>query len=217
MARQRVKKLSKIKYKKFRFPYNPATSTYKIGRSYVEHKYPELMGNELEDFGPNACVITGEGEFFGNKAYSNWRKLLKEFKKSGVGNVSHPVFTDITRGLMTSLQASLEPRPNYVRYTFEIVADTKPKIKECLGKYITVVSGTGVDTGVNSSGASGESSTRNEFVHTVVSGECLSVICARYAAKYGTTISWQTIASYNNLKNPNLIYPGDQIKIYYPT
>ena len=207
-------RLPSITYKDFKFPYNPATSSYKIDRSYIKHKYPELAGTELEDFGPNACVITGDGEFSGDDAYILWRKLLKEFKTNDVGSVSHPIFTDITRGLMVSLQASLEPRPDYIKYSFEIIADTDPSINECLGKYVSVVSGdgsSGTSTSSNTSGSTGE------FVHTVASGECLSVICARYAAQYGTTISWQKIATHNNMKNPNLIYPGDKIKIYYPT
>lgn len=43
--------------------------------------------------------------------------------------------------------------------------------------------------------------------HTVVAGENLSSI----AAKYNT--NWQTIAKLNNLSNPNLIHPGQQLKI----
>ena len=205
------RRLASIVYKGFTFPHNPATTTYKIDRSYVKHKYPELAGGELEDFGPNACVISGEGEFFGTHAYSDWKRLLEEFKKSGVGSISHPVFTDMTRGLMVSLQASMEPRPNYVKYSFEIVADTEPSINECLGKYVQVVSAT------SSTSSASEKPVKKELVHTVVSGECLSVICARYATKFDTTISWKKIAVHNNMKNPNLIFPGDQINIYYPT
>lgn len=205
-------KLSKIVYKGFEFPYNPATTSYKIDRTFIKHKYPELAGNELEDFGPNACVISGSGEFFGSNAYSNWRALLKEFKKKGVGQVSHPIFTDVTRGLMTSLHADVEPRPDYIKYSFEIIADTEPFKKE--SDNIRIVSGSGSNSGSDSSS---KSDNNGEFVHTVVSGECLSVICSRYAKKYGTTIAWKKIATYNNMKNPNLIYPGDKIKIYYPT
>jgi LysM repeat protein len=46
-----------------------------------------------------------------------------------------------------------------------------------------------------------------EKVYTVKSGDTLSGI----AAKYGTT--WQRLASYNGIKNPSLIYPGEKIKI----
>lgn len=210
--------LPSIVYKDFVFPNNPATTSYKIDRSYVKHKYPELSGAELEDLSPNACVITGNGEFFGPNAYSNWNQLLREYKKVGVGNVSHPIFTDITRGLMVSLTADVEPMPEYVKYSFEIVADTEPTINECIGRYISVLS-QAIDTSGSGAGGNGGGSGNGggELVHTVVSGECLSVICARYAAKFSTVISWPKIATYNSLKNPHLIYPGDKIKIYYPT
>ncbi len=46
-----------------------------------------------------------------------------------------------------------------------------------------------------------------ETVYTVVKGDTLSGI----AAKYGTT--YQEIAKANGIKNPNLIYPGQQFKI----
>ena len=209
-----MQKLASIVYKDFIFPNNPATTSYKIDRSYVKHKYPELSGAELEDLGSNACIITGSGEFFGQDAYTHWNRLLKEYKKGGIGNVSHPIFTDITRGLMVSLSADIEPTPQYVKYSFEIVADTEPSISECLGKYISVLSSSVPASDASSGGSNGNGS---EFVHVVVSGECLSVICARYAKKYNTKISWQKIATYNNMKNPHLIYPGDRIKIYYPT
>lgn len=209
-------KLASIVYKDFIFPFNPAKTSYKADRSYIKHKYPELEGTELEDLGVNACVISGEGEFFGKDAYRNWRKLLKEYKKKDVGSISHPIFTDVTRGLMVSLTANVEGRQDYISYTFEIVADTEPGIDECLGKYVVVTSGS-PDSGGGKNDSGGGASKKGEFVHTVVKGECLSVICARYASKYKTTISWKKIATYNNMKNPNLIYVGDKIKIYYPT
>ena len=46
-----------------------------------------------------------------------------------------------------------------------------------------------------------------ETVYTVVAGDTLSGI----AAKYGTT--YQTLAAYNGIANPNLIYVGQHIKI----
>lgn len=213
-------RLPSITYKDFEFPYNPATTSYKIDRTYIRHKYPELSGTELEDFGANACVISGDGEFFGSDAYANWWNLLNEFKKGGVGPVSHPIFRDVTRGLMVSLHAKVEPRPDYISYSFEIIADAEPTIDECLGRYISVISGngnSGTDTGSGGGNIGSGDGTGGELVHTVVSGECLSVICARYAVQFGTTISWKKIATHNNMKNPNLIYPGDKIKIYYPT
>ncbi len=51
-------------------------------------------------------------------------------------------------------------------------------------------------------------STVSEVVYyTVISGDYLSKI----APKYNTT--WQKIAKLNNLKNPNLIYPGQKLRV----
>lgn len=51
------------------------------------------------------------------------------------------------------------------------------------------------------------SSSTSEKVHTVKPGETLSSI----AKKYNTT--YQKLVKYNNIKDPNLIYPGQKIKI----
>lgn len=50
-------------------------------------------------------------------------------------------------------------------------------------------------------------SNTSETVYTVVSGDTLSGI----ASKYNTT--YQKLAEYNGISNPNLIYPGQKIKI----
>lgn len=128
--------LSKIKYKSFTFPYNPEKTSMKCDRSYIKHKYPELAGNELEDFGINAVVITGSGVFFGKDWQKVQEKLFNEYKKGGVGTVRHPVFTWVTRGLMTNLELNVQPELEAVHYTFEIVADTQPNVKENIGKYV---------------------------------------------------------------------------------
>lgn len=52
-----------------------------------------------------------------------------------------------------------------------------------------------------------EQSSTSETIYTVVSGDTLSGI----ASRYGTT--YQRLAEYNNIEDPNKIYPGQQIKI----
>lgn len=123
-----------MRYKDFTFPYNPAKSSMKCDRKYIMHKYLSVYGAEIEDFGPNAIIITGQGEFAGFGAYLKWDKLYAEFCKDGVGKVYHPIFTNVTRGIMTQLQADVEPRYNYVKYSFEIIADEDPKVFEDLTK-----------------------------------------------------------------------------------
>lgn len=128
-------RLNNIRYKDFEFPYNPKTTGFKCDRSYIRHKYPQFSGNELEDFGINAIIITGQGNFFGDDAYDVFNKLYSEYSKGGVGDFRHPVFTQVTRGLMTHLEGNIDPEVNSISYSFEIVADTKPNVKENIGKY----------------------------------------------------------------------------------
>lgn len=59
----------------------------------------------------------------------------------------------------------------------------------------------------NGAGSSSSGSTTGETVYTVVAGDTLSKI----AAKYGTT--YQRLAEYNGISNPNLIVVGQKIKI----
>lgn len=122
--------LGKIRYKNFVFPYNPERTVLKCGRSYIQHKYPSLAGAELEDFSVDAISITGEGVFFGKGCYKAFRQLYKTFKRKKVGKVSHPVFTEVTRGLMVNLEGHIEPETNVIHYSWEIIADTTPTIKE---------------------------------------------------------------------------------------
>lgn len=137
--RARHQKMNSIKYKDYTFPNNPETTGFKCDRSYIKHKYPDLIGNELEDFGPNAIVITGEGYFFGENAYDHFHNLYNEYQKNGVGDFSHPIYTEVTRGLMVNLESTVNAEANAIKYSFEIVADTAPNVKESLEVYDTPV------------------------------------------------------------------------------
>lgn len=273
MAFSVKQKLNSMRYKSFTWEYNPASCTYSCQRSYVAHKYPELAGVELEDMDINEIVITGKGEFFGPNAYSNWMKLNAEFKTFGPGAFYHPVFTDVTQGLMTKLQAEMEPREDYVVYSFEIISGT---VVHDINTPSVLASNPNVDFGggqsspikigdiviltgyayYDSYGGRPRSAYQNnkkftvtrvnyigqypihcgtlgwcrlqdvrllsadianitgknngntsDIVYTVKYGDTLSKICTKYGA------NWRLVATYNNIKNPNVIMPGQKIKI----
>lgn len=69
------------------------------------------------------------------------------------------------------------------------------------------LNGYGKGTTSNNRQTNSNINTNTESIYTVVSGDTLSGI----ASKYGTT--YQRLAEYNNIANPNKIYPGQQIKI----
>lgn len=116
--------LSPMRYKTFTWPNNPRECKYSASKSYAKHKYPELAGVEIEDMDGDAVIITGDGEFFGPNAYTNWKNLLAIFNEHGVGEFFHPLYTDIQKALMTKLEMTVEPRQDYVAYTFEFTADS---------------------------------------------------------------------------------------------
>lgn len=59
----------------------------------------------------------------------------------------------------------------------------------------------------NNKGTQPQKDSPKEIVYTVKTGDTLSAI----AKKYNTTVS--SIVKKNNIKNPNLIYPGQKIKV----
>lgn len=265
--------LRSMEYKGYTWSNNPSTTTYSVDKSYANHKYPELFGAEIEDMDANAAVITGSGEFFGVDAYNNWLSLLSVFNEHGYGNFYHPLYPNVTHALMTKLDATVEPRSNYVAYTFEFVAhDIIPWVKTLLidnninnnsptsvvdktGSRTLVVGDTVICNGYayyDSYGAMPRSAkmvnktmsiTRINYngthpihvgsigwmrlsdvktgnstsaVNTSSSGSDTYVVKAgdnltSIGNKYGVT--WKVLADVNNIKNPNLIYPGDVIKI----
>ena len=111
--------MESMRFKNYIWEYNPVECTFTCERDIAKHRYPELAGAELEDFNPDAAVITGSGEFFGEDAYDKWKELWSLFKEGGVGEFFHPVFDDVTYAVFKKLDASVEPRENYVSYNFE--------------------------------------------------------------------------------------------------
>lgn len=76
------------------------------------------------------------------------------------------------------------------------------------GEAGTSTGSSGSTSGSSGSGSSGTTTSSNgDIIYTVVSGDTLSKI----AAKYGTT--YQKLAEYNGISNPNVINVGQKIKI----
>lgn len=63
-----------------------------------------------------------------------------------------------------------------------------------------------------STGRSDPETAQPTQTYTVVSGDCLSVICRRFYGN-GTAAYYNALAAYNGIKNPHLIYPGQVLTI----
>lgn len=115
------KRLKKMVYGSFVFPYNPTSTEFSSDRKYVEHKFPGLKYNDIEDFGPNCSVISCEGKFFGSGCLKQWNKLLSEYKKKGVKKTYHPIWSSIDKSLMIDLKGVVNEGKMTVDYTFTLI------------------------------------------------------------------------------------------------
>lgn len=258
--------LPPMRYKTFVWPNNPSSCSYTCDKAIVKHKYPELDAVELEDLDPDGAIISGSGEFFGFDAYNNWNKLNAVFRTNGPGEFYHPIFGDVIQASLKRLNATLEPRSNYVAYTFEFWEHKPPVIvKQVItnstnqpnnvissgnrGDWVTQVQNVLITDNSNALpkyGVDGKYGSETEtwvrkyqakhnltisgicdndtlkhmgisytggiqhnsgIIYVVKSGDTLSRIASIYNKK------WKDIASFNNIKNPHLIHPGDKIKI----
>ena len=125
--------LSPMRYKNYVWPNNPETYSISYAREVAEHKLP-YGRSVLQDLGMGCRRMEGEGEFFGENAYEEFKKLATVFYEGGAGVLVHPVW-QTTRAYFVALSLAQKPLRNYVRYRFafvETVEDesTAPTVRE---------------------------------------------------------------------------------------
>lgn len=184
-------KLSPMRYKNFVWPHNPKVYEMSYKRSVTPVKLP-FGGWIMQDMGKTYRVLTGEGEFVGKNAYAQFKKLAEVFEQGGTGVLMHPVW-QMTKAIFVSLTLAEEPRENYVKYTFEFWEDA-----EKTGAFKVIPK---VDQSQQNSAAAGTARS-----YTVVKGDTMWGIAAR------NNMSLTRLIALNpQIKNPNLIYPGNII------
>ncbi|MBQ8831359.1 MAG: LysM peptidoglycan-binding domain-containing protein [Oscillospiraceae bacterium] len=189
--------LSPMRYKSYVWEFNPKVYEVTYKRHIVSLKLPR-GGGVMQDMGKSFKVFSGEGEFTGEGAYDKFRELSKVFEEGGSGTLVHPVW-QLTKAYFVSLTLRQEPRENYVAYSFEFWEDFSEST--AFEKVSANIVPGGVASGSIIGG--GDSST-----YTVVKGDTLWGI----ASKYGTTAA-ELVSKNPQIKNPNLIYPGDVIRL----
>ena len=191
--------LTAMRYKTFIWPHNPRVYTIDYERQVAVHKVPEGR-YFLQDLGMTRRVMKGEGEFVGSDAYEQFKALATVFYDGGPGLLVHPLWQS-ARAYFVDLQLAQEPRPDYVRYTF-----TFWEVYENYSEELKIASVQQASSGQTGSGTS--TGTAPVRYHTVVRGDTLWAL----ARTYGTTV--QQIVSWNPaIKNPNLIYQGQKLRV----
>ena len=130
----------------------------------------------------------------GKGAYEEFRTLAQVFEESGPGLLVHPVW-QTERAYFVSLQLTEAPLPDYVRYRFEFWSDglSDARLTEVESK---------------DGAAPAEPANRPAETYLVRKGDTLWGIARRFGVELTALI-----ASNPQIKNPNLIYPGDRVRL----
>lgn len=193
-------RLTPMRYKDYTWPHNPEVYTVERQRRLVVHQIP--FGRcVIQDLGGMYRVLHGEGVFVGAGAYEQFRELAEVFQEGGSGILVHPVW-QTERAWFASLQVTEEPLPDYVRYSFEFWEDWNGYDGGLREVLVADESGQNI-------GSAGDTDTDQAgSVYIVRKGDTLWGIAKRYGVALTTLI-----ASNPQIKNPNLIYPGDRVNI----
>ena len=187
--------LTPMRYKDYIWPHNPATYSITFERQIAVHKVPFGLYC-LQDLGMGCRVMRGQGEFSGEGAYDEFRKLASFVYADGPGLLIPPLW-QISNAYFTALKLEQEPLPDYVRYSFEF--------RERFDGYSDSLTALGASGG--SSGQASDS-TRQQTSHSVVSGDTLWGISRRY------NVDLEDLLRVNpGIKNPNLIRVGEEVVI----
>lgn len=112
-----------MSFKSFIWPRNPQVYKEDSSREGMYHKN-DLGHDVFEGMGLKKCVISGNGVFYGETAFEDFRRLAALFEETSPGNLSHPVW-GIRYCYFTGLELTQEPAENCVSYKFEFqVAET---------------------------------------------------------------------------------------------
>lgn len=189
-------KLTPMRYRGFTWPHNPRIYSIDYERKMSVNKVP-FGTYYLQDLGRTRRVMRGEGEFVGEDAYAQFGALANTFYEEGSGLLIHPLW-QVAYAYFVELRLEQEPRPDYVRYSFVFWEDTdrySGKVQEIAAPSAPAAGRSGAD----GSGAR---------YHTVIKGETLWAL----ALRYGVSLA-ELIALNPQIKNPNLIWPGDKVRV----
>ena len=190
-------RLQPMRYKDYVWPHNPRRYTIAYRRAVAAHKVPYGYYT-MENLGQSYRVMSGSGEFVGPGAYEEFKRLASVYYSGGEGILVHPCWQS-AHVYFVSLTLTQAPLPDYVAYSFEFW--------EGCDRYDTALREVPVSAG--STGGSTASAAQGSMRwHTVRKGETLWGI----ARSYGTTVS-QLLKWNGTIKNPNLIYVGQKVRV----
>lgn len=187
--------LTPMRYKNYTWPHNPRVYTMEYRREMAVNKIPFGL-YQLQDLDRTCRVMEGEGEFVGPDAYTQFGQLANVFYEGGPGLLIHPLW-QTTNAYLVALRVEQQPRPDYVKYAFTFWED--------ISMYATAPKRVTAAVGQTPGQAASAASPR---YHRVVKGDTLWAIANRYGVRLA-----EVIALNPQIKNPNLIRVGDEVRV----
>uniref|UniRef100_A0AAU8AZQ7 Cell wall hydrolase autolysin n=1 Tax=Dulem virus 37 TaxID=3145755 RepID=A0AAU8AZQ7_9CAUD len=193
---------------------NNLQNTYNTKLGYTDAAYTAAV----DDGSYTKFSSDSAGYGLAQWTYSTRKKALKEYadtQNASIGNLDMQLaflikeLTESYSGVLTTLKnaTSVLAASNAVLTKYENPADQSESVQTKRVGYGQTYYDKYARTSSNSSSSSSTSDNSGETIYTVVKGDTLSSI----AAKYGTT--YQILAEYNSISNPNVITVGQKIKI----
>ena len=193
--------LAPMRYKDYTWPHNPEVYTVEHQRRMAVHPVP-YGGCVVQDLGGACRVLRGQGVFAGENAYEQFQRLAEVFRQDGPGLLVHPVW-QAERAWFVELAVTEEPLPDYVRYSFTFWEDWSGYNRGLIEN-----NDGGTAPWAGSQNGTASAAVGNAGVYIVKKGDTLWGIAKRYSVALA-----DLIAANPQIKNPNLIYPGDRVNI----
>lgn len=185
--------LAPMRYGDYVWPHNPRVYEIEYNRRIVCHKVPFGL-YALSDMGRDQRILRGEGEFVGEGAYEQFKKLACMFYLSEPQALVHPVWQS-AKAWFVGLKLKQEPKEDYVSYEFEFW--------ECFDGYELSVKKKSEPVPEE---IKGETASGQKLTYTVKRGDTMWAI----AINNGMSLA-ELLALNMQIKNPNQIYVGDVI------
>lgn len=187
--------------------FGPRTYTYQGRKISDYHKGIDLIGgSEIIAVADGVVTsICNKGVQYGQACYvrlkhnNGWQTLYYHLKS---GSVCVSVGQSVKKGQKLGIMGATGQATG-VHLHFQI---DKGSSASAIDPYDYIFNGKSFD-GENTSNQPVPNTSNDDIIYTVVKGDTLSGI----AKKYGTT--YQKLAEYNNISNPNLIVIGQKIRI----
>lgn len=167
-----------------------------LRRRMAAHGVP-FGSSVMQELGSTYRVYQGVGVFAGEGAYEEFQALENVFRLKGPGLLAHPVW-GTERVWFVSLTVSEEPRPDFVRYRFEFWQDFDGE---------AVLTSVAVEPQTQTTQIA-EKQTAPHTTYVVRKGDTLWGIAQSYGVKLTDLITANP-----QIKNPNMIYPGNEVRI----